>query len=647
MDGTTFFLANEDADVEAVRAEGFFHADMRHLSRWRLEVAGAPPRVLTSGNVDYYSTRAAGAAGEDSEAPPLSVMRERFVSGGVHEDIVLGNLTEERLEVEVVVEFASDFGDILECRTRPEKRGRLSAEVGDDRVTLRYEREGFVRETVIRFSRECTVTPDRARFKATLGPRETWKTCVDIVPVVDGVERPARHRCGDFGRPEPDMPVSLDEWIESAPRLETEWTALQRTYRRSLLDLAALRFRPLEGQAWSVPAGGLPWYMALFGRDSLLTSYQLLPFHPELANDTLRVLAELQATEHDDFRDAEPGKILHELRRGELTVLGDAPHSPYFGAHDTTPLFLVVLDEYERWTGDHELVRSLEGAARAALRWIETDADLDGDGFLEYLKRSPRGLDNQSWKDSRDAIRFADGRRAESPLATCELQGYAYDALRRGARLAREIWDDAEYADRLARAAETLRQRFDEAFWSDEHGYYALALDRDKRQVDALTSNIGHVLWSGLALPERAPATVARLMSRELWSGWGVRTMSTRDAGYNPLAYHLGTVWPHDTALIAEGMRRYGFRDEAGRVALALLEAADAFDGRLPELFAGFAREETEFPVEYADASRPQSFAAGTPLLLLRTLLGLDADRGKVVVDAWLPDGVPALTVRY
>jgi glycogen debranching enzyme len=639
LDGSTFFLSDERGDLEAERADGFFHEDMRHLSRWQLLANGEPARVLSSGNVDYYSARVVGSVVDENDgAPTIALRRDRFVSGGVHEDLFVENLTEDSRRVELTLDFASDFGDILECRTRPKKRGRIAEEVDDGQVLLRYERGDFSRATLIQFSRNCKLDGDRATFALELGPRETWKTCIDVVPIVDGEERRSRHRCGDFGSPEPDMPVSLDEWLESAPRLDTDWHDLASTYRRSLVDLAALRFRPLDDLEWSLPAGGLPWYMALFGRDSIIAAYQLLPFQPRLAQTTLEALAELQATEHDDSRDAEQGKILHELRRGELAVLGDLPHSPYYGSHDATPLFLILLDEYELWTGDGALVRSLEPNARAAVRWIEEEGDLDGDGFLEYRRRASGGLDNQCWKDSWNSIAFADGRLAEPPIATCEVQGYAYDALRRTARLARTHWNDARYAERLERRAARLRDAFHDAFWNSELGHYALALDGQKRQVDSLTSNIGHLLWSGIVTDESAAATVARLTSRELFSGWGVRTMATQDAGYNPLEYHNGTVWPHDTALVAEGMRRYGYRDEASQLAVALLEAAAAFDGRLPELFAGFARSETGFPVEYEGASRPQAFAAGAPMLALRTLLGLDIRDGELVSEPHVPE---------
>jgi glycogen debranching enzyme len=434
------------------------------------------------------------------------------------------------------------------------------------------------------------------------------------------------------------MPLTLEEFLDKAPKIKAGWDALHHTYRQSLVDLAALRFRPRQDLEWSLPAAGLPWFMALFGRDSLITSYQALPFEPELARSALKALSDLQAKESDDFRDADPGKILHELRRGELTALGEMPQSPYYGSHDATPLFLVLLDEYERWTGDLEFVRSLEPAARAALEWIGRYGDPDGDGYLEYETRSPKGLVNQGWKDSWNSILFADGRRADPPIATCEIQGYAYDARLRAARLARIAWKDEPLAARLERDAGDLRERFNADFWNDERGHYVLALDGGKRQVDAMTSNVGHLLWSGIVDEDRAEIVAEGLMAPDMFTGWGIRSMSARDAGYNPIEYHNGTVWPHDTAIVAEGLRRYGFRGEASELAVAIIEAAKHFDYRLPETFAGFAREETIFPIEYPTACSPQAWAAGAPLLALRTLLGLDVVDGKFQADPRVPE---------
>jgi glycogen debranching enzyme len=387
--------------------------------------------------------------------------------------------------------------------------------------------------------------------------------------------------------------------------------------------------------------------MALFGRDSLITSYQALPMRPELARSTLIALAALQARDFDDFREAEPGKILHELRFGELTVTRERPHSPYYGTADATPLFLILLDELERWTGDAELVRRLEPNARAALEWMELHGDLDGDGYVEYRRRNEEtGLENQCWKDSQNSILFADGSKAAPPIATCEIQGYVYDAKRRCARLARDIWGDLALAERLEREAAELRRRFHEDFWIEDGGYYALALDGEKRKVDSLSSNIGHLLWSGIVDAEPAAEVAARLMGDRLFSGWGVRTMAVGDVGYNPIEYHNGTVWPHDCSLIAHGLGRYGYRTEAARIAVALVEAGERFAYRLPEVFTGYSRSVTDFPVQYPTASRPQAWATGAPLLLIRTLLGLEPEGDALAMDPWLPDRIGRLGLR-
>jgi glycogen debranching enzyme len=423
-----------------------------------------------------------------------------------------------------------------------------------------------------------------------------------------------------------------------------DWEPLQRTYTRSLVDLAALRFSPLSARGRSLPAAGLPWFMTIFGRDSIFTSLQALPFVPELAATTLRELAARQGARTDDFRDEDPGRIPHELRYGELTAFEERPHSPYYGAADATQLFVVLLDEYERWTGDVELVGQLETEARAALRWIDDYGDLLGNGYVSYQRRNEKtGLENQCWKDSWDSISYHDGRLPGFPRATCELQGYAYDAKVRGARLARLVWQDVALADSLEQQAADLKRRFNEDYWVADGEYYALALDADGRQVDALTSNIGHLLWSGIVDDERAPAVAERLMEERLFSGWGVRTLAEDEGRYNPIGYHVGTVWPFDNSFIAWGLRRYGFRDEAARVAAGILDAAEFFDGRLPEAFGGYPRSLTRYPVQYPTACSPQAWSTGTPLLLLRTMLGLEPLEGHLIVDPALPRGIGRL----
>jgi glycogen debranching enzyme len=647
LDGSTFFVTNLSGDCAPTQESGYFRQDVRHLSTWQLKVDGHPIRLLTSRNDEYYAasvfgTLATAAVGRN---PPVVVHRTRVVADGLHEDLVVENNGPEPSQVTLELRVAADFADLFEVKRDQAKRGAFSIRPGDRRLTLVYERGGFRRETEVGVDRPCQVSADGLRFELRLAPHERWRACLDVTCTVDGRRDPPRKRRDDLGQLHPDMPMSLGEWHRRCPRLETSWDPLRHTYRQSLTDLAALRFRPRDELRWSLPAAGLPWFMTLFGRDSLICGYQALPFHPELAGTTLEALAALQATERDDFADAEPGKLPHEVRHGELAALGEWP-SPYYGTHDATPLFLVLLDEYERWTGDTDLVRRLEGAARAALAWIEGPGDPDGDGWLEYQTRSPHGLRNQCWKDSWNSIRFADGRLADPPIATCEVQGYAYDARRRLARLAREVYGDPGLAERLEADAAALKERFNRDWWSTERGHYVLALDRDKRQVDAMTSNAGQLLWTGIVDDRRAPLLVKRLLAPDMDSGWGIRTMSTGDAGYNPIEYHNGTVWPHDTALIAEGLRRYGFRAEASALAVALLEAAAAFAYRLPEVFAGFDRSETSGPVEYPTACRPQAWAAGTPLLAIRTLLGLDVDQGRLRADPELPDGVGDLRLH-
>jgi glycogen debranching enzyme len=356
------------------------------------------------------------------------------------------------------------------------------------------------------------------------------------------------------------------------------------------------------------------------------------------------VLAELQATEDDPTIDAEPGKIVHEVREGKAAKTW---FHTYYGSVDATPLYLILLSEVWRWTDDAAMLRELKEPAMRALAWIDEYGDLDGDGFVEYERRTERGLENQSWKDSGDSQRFHDGSLARGPIAPCEVQGYVYDAKRRTAEMAREVWRDRALADRLERDAEELRRAFDERFWTERRGgYYVLALDGEKRQVDSLCSNIGHLLWSGIVPRERVDPIVDALMGEELWSGWGVRTMSEGDAAYNPLSYHNGTVWPHDNSLIAVGLARYGRWAEAQRIVRRMLTAAGHFQYQLPEVFAGLARQETPFPIAYPTAARPQAWAAGTPVLLLQVLLGLRPDRGRHALETLAPAELPSWVGR-
>ncbi|GII26053.1 aminotransferase [Planosporangium mesophilum] len=635
LEGITFVVSDMRGDITPDPDEpaGLFYRDMRHLSRWQVRLNGNQLDALSGEAVEYDEAVffLVEPTGTIYRNPTVSLLRRRNVGDGMRESLELTNHSVEPLPLELSILFGADFADIFEVKDRLQKTGRSYRRVGPDQVTLGYERGDFRRETMIRAT-DAFYTDESVTFRIMLQPRETWRTEVEVAVATANL-RPTVRRAH-----EPNMPYGLQEWLDAAPRLESGWDDLRRIYHGSLVDLAALRFYPDTIPESSLPAAGLPWFMALFGRDSLITSYQALPFVPEMCRTTLRALAAQQATEIDDFRDAEPGKILHELRHGERAYFREAPQSPYYGAADTTPLFLIVLDEYERWTGDRETVQALEGPARAAVTWMEKYGDLTGDGFISYLSRNPEsGLRVQCWKDSQNSIVYPDGTPAPLPQATCEIQGYAYDARRRTARLARECWGDLGLADRLERDADALRKRFHEIFWLPDEGFYALARDGEGRPVPTLASNIGHLLWSGIVPDENVDAVVGHLMGENLFSGWGVRTVADGQPAYNPMEYHNGTVWPHDSALIAMGLTRYGRHTEAARLAEAMLEAAAYFQYRLPEALVGFDRKATGVPIGYASACSPQAWASGTPLLLLRSMMGLEPRRDGLGVDAHVP----------
>jgi glycogen debranching enzyme len=549
------------------------------------------------------------------------------------------------VKLRIRIDAACDFADLFEVKDALKKQGTYSTKIEKNKLVLGYDRDTFARETTITSSESAQLDRDGLTFNITIAPHDEWSTELDVATGKLGWGQMHAHpKHAHKGVGHPNMQANLDRWVDGAPRIECDWEPLQSTYRRSLVDLAALRFSPVTAGEQSLPAAGLPWFMTMFGRDSIFTSLQALPFTPELAATTLKQLGIRQGTRVDDFLDEDPGRILHEMRYGEMTAFRERPHAPYYGCADATALYVVLLDEYERWTGDRKLVRSLEREARAALNWIDAYADLQGNGYVSYKRRNEdTGLENQCWKDSWDSISYRDGRLPGFPRATCELQGYAYDAKMRGARLAREVWKDPDYAAELERQAADLKRRFNRDFWLAEDEYFALALDTDGSKVDALTSNNGHLLWSGIVDKSKAKAVVRHLMGPRLFSGWGVRTLAEGDGRYNPIGYHVGTVWPFDCSFIAWGLRRYGFKEEAATIAAGILDAAEFFDGRLPEAFGGYERTQTKYPVQYPTACSPQAWSTGAPLLLIRTMLGLEPVGDHLIVDPALPVGIGRL----
>jgi glycogen debranching enzyme len=655
LEGSTFCICDERGDI-GLETSGFFTADTRYLSRFVVTMNGAAPLLLVSDKVEYFSAAfymrnpLAGGLLQDS----VSLTRERFVGEGMQDRIVVRNEGPEPVALELAVEVAADFADIFAVKEHDFSLGDpLHAkplptpvpgvyDPGSGDIVLDDPEEGSTATTRVSFSQTGEAWGEGVRFGIELEPRGSWELLVDVVAGSDGRTRGRTASGRHFGDEVAHVRDSLTAWQLRVPQIRASWDELQHAFEQSVADLAALRMRGTDSGVGKLPAAGMPWFMTVFGRDTLITCLQTLIFGPELARTALEVLAELQAHEDQPACDAEPGKIVHEVRRGKAARTW---FPAYYGTCDATPLYLILLSEVWRWTSDAALVRALREPAMRALGWIDEWGDRDGDGFVEFLKRSERGLDVQSWKDSHDSQRFADGRIARAPIAPCEVQGYVYDAKLRVAELAREVWRDRQLAERLEREAAELQVRFDEAFWVERGGgYYALALDADKTPVDSLGSNIGHLLWSGIVPEHRIEAVVDALVGPGLWSGWGVRTMSQLDAAYNPLAYHNGTVWPHDNSLIAWGLARAGRWAEAHLIVRRMLGAASYFGYQLPEVFAGLPRAETPFPIPYPTAARPQAWAAGTPVLLLRLLLGLEADPRRHALVSVAPGDLPSWT---
>ncbi|MBV9171974.1 MAG: amylo-alpha-1,6-glucosidase [Chloroflexi bacterium] len=659
--GTVFMVTDERGEIDAGGELGVFAGDTRLVSHYKLYINGSPWTLLTSSAVRYYAARFELVNPElemddgHLTAHEVGLTLRRRVRLSIHEDLDLVSYSNRTVHFQLEIVVRSDFADIFEVRNHKLiRRGNMLTRWNDERCQLKttYRNGDFHRQTLLHlvdFDSRPQYSNGRLVFDVTLEPGQSWHTC-SCQHLDDGRGlRTARvcERARDVEHDE--IGARQTEWMTEATQLTSANEDVYRTFTQSVEDMGALRMyeQDLARNVW-VPAAGVPWYVALFGRDSLIASLQNMIVSGPFARGALQRLAEYQADQIDDWRDAEPGKILHELRVGELAYLHKVPHTPYYGTADATILYLIVLHETWRWTGDDSVVRAHLDTARRCLEWIDNYGDLDGDGFQEYRTRSSQGYENQAWKDSWDAVMYPDGTLVKQPKALVELQGYVFDARMRMA----EIFDhlgDAAGAEKLRGAAMTLRDRFEEAFWCDDLGFYAFGLDPAKKPIKSLASNPGQCLWSGLPRRDRAERVVRRLLEADFFSGWGIRTLAASHAAYNPYSYHRGSVWPHDNALIALGFARYGFFDQAARVAHDVFDAASCFEGyRLPELYAGLARRPWSFPVQYLGANIPQAWAAGSVFHLIQALLGLrgDAPRGRLYVHPHLPAWLPDVTLR-
>jgi glycogen debranching enzyme len=647
VEGTTFCVSSCSGDVLPHAAQGLFVADTRILSRWELRLDGLPVEPLTTVDDDPY--RATFVA----RTPPrrgladstLLVLRTRSVGDGMREDVVVRNLGREAAEVLVTVAVEADFADLFEV-----KEGRAGgpaaavAEVGPG--TLTYHSPGSAGRSmrVTAPDADAVVSPGLVTYRVVVPARDEW-TARLTVRAVDVTDVTPSQR-GD----EPEATAAahrLRAWRLAGPRVATPDAGLVTTLRASSRDLGALQIHDPDHAERRVVAAGAPWFMALFGRDSLLTSWMALPLDQQLALGTLQALARLQGEEEDPLTEEQPGRILHEVRLGREAALALGGGRAYYGTADATPLFVALLGELHRWGVPTSDVVALLPAADRALEWVHEYGDRDGDGFVEYRPATDRGLANQGWKDSFDGINDAAGRLGTPPIALAEVQAYLYAAYRARAAIAAAV-DDPATAVAYEYRATTLKAAFNERFWLPEHGWFAVGLDRDERPLDALASNMGHCLWMGIVDDDKAPVVAARLVDGPLWTGFGVRTLASTMGAYNPVSYHNGSVWPHDSAIAAAGLARYGFVDEAQRVALGLLDAAAMVGGRLPELFCGFDRTEFRAPVPYPTSCSPQAWAAAAPLLLLRALLRFEPDlpSGRVGFDPAVPERMCPLRIE-
>jgi len=627
VDGSTFCISDRTGDVVAGSAMGLFVRDTRFVSTWLTELDGSRLEGLTvTGDDPFSATHVTRVRPEHGLADStLLVLIERRVGDGMCVQLEVRNLGSAPVSSTLAVSVDADFADLFEVKEgRTRTHGEVSRSVRGGALWLEFQHAGLRRALVVTASGDPVVDLGRLTWHLQLPARSRWTASVEADAVIDGVRLVPSHACGEAV--DDAVPgIRLRQWRQASLAISSPDLGLSRTLARSVEDLGSLRMFDPDHPDRVVIAAGTPWFMALFGRDALLASLMLLPLDRQLALGSLHSLAVLQGTRVDAASEEEPGRIPHESRFGTGAVLSLGGGNVYYGTADATALFVVLLGELHRFGADGTEVQALLPHADRALEWIDRYGDKDSDGFVEYERATPRGLVNQGWKDSFDAISFADGALAEAPIALCEVQAYTYAALLARASIAESVGDAPTQLRCTARAV-ALKAAFNDRYWLPEPGWFAVGLDRDKRPIDALTSNVGHCLWTGIVDDDKASILSEHLLSPRMFTGWGVRTLASDMCAYNPVSYHNGSVWPHDNALVAAGLMRYGYVDHAQRIAVGLLDAAEHFGGRLPELFCGFDRDDFATPVPYPTSCSPQAWAAAAPVHLLRTLLRFEPD---------------------
>ena len=655
----TVLVSESDGQINWPSDKGLYFFDTRLISAWSVYANGTEWDLINGGAISFDAARIfltnKAFLTEDGAIPRQTIAFSicRAIDQGLHEDLDITNHGQKPVRFNLEIAIRSDFADVFDVKSKRDiRRGHIATDWSEARQTLRttYHNADFSRSVAVSVGRgdsRAVFANGRLSLEVKLPPGGAWHCCL-LYEFADGDKRyHASHHCAVHAEGSSQAQAHRD-WRQTVLKVRTSNEEFYRFFHQAIDDMAALRL-PISGTDHMVflPAAGLPWFMAPFGRDSLIVSLQNILVYPEFARGSLDVLGRWQSKERDDFRDAEPGKIMHELRYGELAHFKLIPHTPYYGTADATPLYLITLHAAWRATGDQSLLEKYLPVAEAGLDWIDQYGDRDGDLLQEYQTRSPVGYENMAWKDAGDSMTYLDGTPVRGPKALCELQGYVYDAWVRMA----EVFDALGKPDRaktLRQKAAALFAKFNETFWDEEAGFYAYMLDGEKRKVMTIASNPGHLLWSGIVPPDRAARVVARLMAPDMNSGWGIRTLSSEHPAYNPYSYQNGSVWPHDNSLIALGFKRYGFSTEAGQIARDISEAASHFMlNQLPELYAGVQRTEANFPVQYLGANVPQAWAAGSCFALLQAILGIqqDAPEDRLYVDPDLPDWLPDVTL--
>ena len=639
--GRTFMVTTQSGEVQANTDQGVYALDTRFVSFYRLYVDRSPLVVVNSSQLSFYGSRfhltnkAFETEGGKVAAQSLRVTINRVVSEGIHEDIEIANYTGKKVTFLLELAMRSDFADLFEVKSKHIiQRGKMETlwDAQNKQLRTTYVNGDFHRAFSYRIANDANVGYANGRlfFEIELEPNQHWYSCGEMI-LEHGqyIQQPHPGACSRVRQgtasagavptagqePRSDFDDRQARWQARCTGLTSSNDNVERMYQQAVEDMGALRIYDMDvsDEAW-VPAAGVPWFVTLFGRDSLTVSYQNMAVSAGFARGALRRLAEYQATERDDWREAQPGKIMHEIRFGELAYFHKAPFTPFYGTADATILFLIVLSEAYRWTGDVSLLKVARDVAENCLMWIDTFGDLDGDGFQEYKSFSPYHYENVGWKDAGDAVMYADGTQVKQPKGLCELQGYVYDAKTRMAEVFQVLGDDAR-AQKLLQEAENLKRAFNEKFWMEDEGCIAYGLDPDKKQITTIASNAGQCLWSGIVDPDKAARTAKRLLQEDMWSGWGIRTLTSNNPAYDPFEYQRGSIWPQDNGIIADGFKRYGLDDEANQVIRAIFDATERFDAyRPPEVFAGVQRDgDFDFPILYpAGANIPQAWATGS-----------------------------------